>query len=118
VGPRAPVEGEIDMSSVPELTTATFEDSVKDGVTLIDFWAEWCGPCKMIAPMIDELATEYSGKAKVAKINVDNEAELAAKFRVNSIPTLLIIKDGQEAKRFVGVTPKTELAGALDAAGA
>ena len=106
------------MSSVTELTTATFEESVKEGVTLVDFWAEWCGPCKMIAPMIDELATEYDGKAKVVKVDVDSEAELAAKFKVQSIPTLLIIKDGAEANRFIGVTPKAELAGALDSAGA
>ncbi len=106
------------MSSVPELTSTTFDDSVKDGVTLIDFWAEWCGPCKMIAPMIDELAAEYDGKAKVAKINVDNETELAARFKVNSIPMLLILKDGEESQRFIGVTSKSDLSSALDSASA
>jgi len=104
------------MSSVTELTSQTFEDTVKEGVTLIDFWAEWCGPCKMIAPIVDELASEYDGKAKVVKVNVDNEGELAMKFSVNSIPTLIVMKNGEEAKRFVGVTAKSEITSALDSA--
>ena len=106
------------MSAVPELTSQTFDEAVAQGITLIDFWAEWCGPCKMIAPMIDELSTEYDGKAKVVKINIDNEPDLAVRFNVNSIPTLLIIKDGEEAKRFIGVTSKSDVAAALDSASA
>ena len=106
------------MSAVPELTSQTFDETVSQGITLIDFWAEWCGPCKMIAPMIDELSTEYDGKAKVVKINIDNEPDLAVRFNVNSIPTLLIIKDGEEAKRFIGVTSKSDVAAALDSASA
>ncbi len=105
------------MSAVPELTSQTFDEAVAQGITLIDFWAEWCGPCKMIAPMIDELSAEYDGKAKVVKINIDNEQDLAVRFNVNSIPTLLIIKDGEEAKRFIGVTSKSDVAAALDSAG-
>lgn len=104
------------MSNVPEFTSSTFDDQVKDGVTLIDFWAEWCGPCKMIAPLIDELAGEYDGKAKVGKVNIDDEGDLAARFAVQSIPTLLILKDGQEAQRIVGVARKADLAAALDSA--
>ena len=105
------------MSAVPELTSQTFDEAVAQGITLIDFWAEWCGPCKMIAPMIDELSAEYDGKAKVVKINIDNEQDLAVRFNVNSIPTLLIIKDGEEAKRFIGVTSKSDVAAALDSVG-
>ena len=105
------------MGAVPEFTSQNFDEAVAQGITLIDFWAEWCGPCKMIAPMIDELATEYDGKAKVGKINIDNEPDLAVRFNVNSIPTLLIIKDGEEAKRFIGVTSKSDVAAALDRAG-
>ena len=104
------------MSNATELTATNFEDTVSEGVTLIDFWAEWCGPCKMISPIIDEIASEYEGKAKVCKINVDNETDLAAKFAVSSIPTLLVIKNGEEDKRFIGVTPKADLAAALDSA--
>jgi len=104
------------MSAVPEMTSQSFDETVAQGITLIDFWAEWCGPCKMIAPMIDELAAEYDGKVKVVKINIDNEADLAVRFNVNSIPTLLIIRDGEEAKRFIGVTSKSDIAAALDGA--
>lgn len=104
------------MSAAQELTTESFDEAVSQGVTLIDFWAEWCGPCKMIAPMIDELAAEYDGKVRVAKIDIDHEADLAARFNVSSIPTLLIVKDGEEAQRFIGVTPKSDLAAALDSA--
>ena len=106
------------MGNATELTTATFEETINSGVTLIDFWAEWCGPCKMISPMIDELATEFDGKATVAKLNVDSEADIAFKYNVQSIPTLLVIKDGEETNRFVGVTSKSDLASALDAASA
>lgn len=104
------------MSNVPEFTTDNFDDSVKDGVTLVDFWAEWCGPCKMIAPLIDELAAEYDGKATMGKIDVDAQAALAQRFNVSSIPTLLVMKNGEEAQRFVGVTSKEKLAKALDEA--
>ena len=101
------------MSNATEITNANFDEITGRGVTLVDFWAEWCGPCKMIAPMIDELSTEFDGKANVGKVNVDNEAELAARFGVASIPTLLVIKDGEISKKFVGVTAKGELAAAI-----
>ena len=104
------------MGSATELTVDNFDASTREGVTLIDFWAEWCGPCKMIGPLIEELATEYEGKATVAKVNIDDEGALAEKFNVSSIPTLLVLKDGEVTQRFVGVTSKANLAEALDAA--
>ncbi len=102
------------MSDAMALTKENFEQTVAEGVTLVDFWAEWCKPCLIVAPTIDELAKQYDGKVKVAKVDVDSQGELAQQFGVSSIPTLLIMKDGVEAKRFVGVTAKDDLAKALD----
>jgi len=104
------------MSNAKELTTAGFDDAVAKGVTLVDFWAEWCGPCRMMGPVLDDLAKDYAGKATIAKVNVDNEGKLAERFKVSSIPTLIVFGDGQEKKRFIGVTSKSDLASALDAA--
>jgi thioredoxin 1 len=106
------------MGNATELTSTTFRAAVEKGVTLVDFWAEWCGPCRMMAPALEELAALYAGKVTVGKVNVDNEGDLAQEFGVSSIPTLVIMKDGKELNRFIGVTPKTELAKALDAASA
>jgi thioredoxin len=104
------------MSAALELTKDNFDSTVESGVTLVDFWAEWCGPCRMMTPILDELAQEYADGVTVGKINVDDQGDLAAKFEVSSIPTLLVIKDGEVANRFVGVTSKADLAAALDAA--
>ncbi len=104
------------MSNATALTEQNFELSVSEGVSLVDFWAEWCGPCRMLAPAIDQLAEEYKGRALVAKVDVDQAQGLAVKFGVQSIPTLLVMKDGKEVKRFIGVTAKGEIAKAIDAA--
>ena len=103
------------MSNAQELTQSTFENVVNDGVTLVDFWAEWCGPCRMMSPVLDQLAAEFEGKAKIAKVNVDHEDKLAIQYQVQSIPMLLVFKDGEVQKKFVGVTSKSDLADALNA---
>ncbi len=98
------------------VTTADFEQVVlkSDVPVLVDFWAVWCGPCKMIGPHIDALATEYAGKAKVLKCNVDEEAEVAGKYNVMSIPTLLFFKDGKLVDQIIGAVSKDTIAKKLN----
>lgn len=96
------------MANEVTITTANYETEVaeSDIPVLIDFWAEWCMPCKMIAPVLAEISTEYDGKLKVGKLDVDAEGELAMKFGVQSIPTLILVKNGEEIGRKVGAVPK------------
>ena len=100
-----------------EITDANFEELVlKSNVpVLVDFWAEWCGPCRMIGPIVDELHTEYEGKAIIGKVNVDENPGVSAKFGVRNIPTILFIKGGEVADKSVGAVPKTQLTSKLDA---
>lgn len=103
--------------NVKEFTDSNFEAEVLQSSepVLVDFWAPWCGPCRQIAPMIDELAGENPG-VKIGKVNIDDNPQAAMKYGVNSIPTLLVFKNGQVTDTFVGVRPKVQLQGALDAA--
>jgi len=103
------------MGKYVELNESNFADIVSKGVVLVDFWAVWCGPCQMIAPIIEELAEEYEGKAVIAKVNVDEARELSAHFEIRSIPTILFFKDGQPVDSLVGVVPKNILSQKLDA---
>jgi thioredoxin 1 len=98
------------------LTDATFDEEIGAAteVVVVDFWAEWCGPCKMIAPILDEIATEQAGKVIIAKLNVDDNPEIARRFDVMSIPTLIVFKDGEPAKRMIGAKGKGQLLSELD----
>lgn len=98
------------------LTKNNFKDEVlnSDIPVLVDFWATWCGPCRMVAPIVEEIANEYDGRIKVGKVNVDEEPELAMQFRVASIPTLMVFKNGQLVNTAVGYRPKADILALFD----
>jgi len=100
-----------------ELTDANFDEIVmkSDKPVLVDFWAVWCGPCRMVGPIVEELSNDYEGKALVGKVDVDSNPNISMKFGIRNIPTLLIFKNGQIVDKQVGVVPKATLAGKLDA---
>ena len=103
--------------SVIEITDNNFETEVANSPlpVLVDFWAEWCGPCRMLAPTIEELAEEYTDKIKVGKLDTDNNRDIAVKFGISAIPTVILFQNGEVAKKFVGLTSKSDLKAALDA---
>ena len=94
------------MGKYVELTPANFEEVTKEGVSMVDFWAPWCGPCRMIAPVIEELAADFEGKANICKVNIDEEQDLAVKYGIRSIPTILFMKNGEVADQMVGASSK------------
>ena len=98
-----------------ELTGSTYEDAVKSGVVLVDFWAPWCGPCKMQTPILEKVAAAVGDKAVIAKVNVDENPELAAKYGIRSIPTIIILKDGENKQQLVGLQQEAALISAIDA---
>ncbi len=104
------------MSEDMNITEEEFDGVIQksDIPVLVDFWAEWCGPCKLLTPVIDELAAEYSGKIKIAKVNVDQQANLAARYGIRSIPTIIIFKGGEVAEQMVGMQAKEALKAKLD----
>ena len=105
-------------ANVIELTDANFDAEVTGSSTpvLVDFWAPWCGPCRMIAPLIDEIANEKVGAVKVGKVNVDDNPQTAAKFRIQAIPTILIFKNGEKKEQITGLTSKSDLIAKIEAA--
>jgi len=94
------------MGKYIELTNENFDATTKEGVSLVDFWAPWCGPCRMISPIIEELAAEFEGKVNICKVNTDEQAELSTKFGVRSIPTIVFMKDGEVVDTMVGAASK------------
>jgi thioredoxin 1 len=103
------------MGKYIELTNANFDSTIAEGVAMVDFWAPWCGPCRMIAPVIEELAEDFEGKAKICKVNTDEQQEVAAKYGIRSIPTILFFKDGQMVDQMIGAASKDVFADKINA---
>lgn len=96
------------MDNVIEFTDETFKAEASQGLVLVDFWAPWCAPCREVAPIVEDLAEEYAGKVKVGKLNVDDHPEMTRSYRVMSIPTVMLFKDGELVEQLVGIKPKSD----------
>ncbi len=103
------------MGKYVELNSGNFDATIAEGVTMVDFWAPWCGPCRMIAPVVEKLAEEFEGKATIAKVNTDEEQEVAIKYGIRSIPSILFFKDGQLVDQMVGAASKDVFADKINA---
>lgn len=101
-------------TNVQELSADTFDQATQSGMTLVDFWAPWCGPCKMQGPIVNQVADRVGDKARVVKVNVDDAPELAARFGVRSIPTLVLLKDGDSVEQLVGLRQADDLVALID----
>ncbi len=103
------------MGKAIELNSSNFEETIKEGVCVVDFWAPWCGPCRMVAPVIEELAGQYEGKAKICKVNTDEEQDIAVKFGIRSIPTIVFFKNGKQEDTIIGAAAKQAFEQKIDA---
>ena len=111
-GPATQLRRKDEMASdkLKTLTDSNFDEEISNGIVLVDFWAEWCGPCRRIAPIVEELAGQYDGRATVGKLNVDENPNIPGRFMIRGIPTLLLFKNGQLADTLVGLQPKEDIA--------